>query len=129
MASSNLPEVWSDLHQSLVQDAQGNIKRSINEASVRTSIDNILGTSPGERVFLPEFACNIKNLLFEPISQYKMDQYARTIREAIERWDDRVIVDGVDLQVDVDNHYLAITTRFSIRSYKDTYSHTTTITT
>ena len=54
--------VYSELNPLLQQDIQGNLAGVVNEASVRASIDNILGTAPGERVFLPRFASGIKSL-------------------------------------------------------------------
>jgi len=42
-------EVWSDLHQDLVTDSHGSIKKVINVDAVATSIDNILNTNLGER--------------------------------------------------------------------------------
>lgn len=122
------PIIWSDIHQDLIQDAQGNIKMSVNEASVRTSIDNILGTTPGERVFLPTFASGLKGLLFEPMNQSRLSQFTKSIRSAIETWDDRVIVEGVDLKIDTDRHYVEVTTHFRIKSFSQVLSHVTTIT-
>ena len=125
---ANPVEVWSDLHQDLVSDAQGNLKKVINVDSVRTSIDNILGTTPGERVFLPTFATQLRGLLFEPITTRLMNRISDEIKTSIETWDDRVEVIGLDFNSDPDNHYVQITLRFNIKSYTETFSHSTTIT-
>lgn len=122
------PEIWSDIHQDIVKDSLGNVRKSINADAVKTSINNILNTYKGERIFLPEFGSGMRGMLFEPMSQYKMDSYARLIKDAIERWDDRVIIEGIDLKVDTDNHYVEVITRFSIKSFSQSYSTSTVIT-
>lgn len=124
---NNEPEIWSDIHQDIINDAQGNLKKVINVNSVKTSIDNILKTYQGERVFLPTFASKLRDVLFDPIGEYLMSDMCRTIKDTIETWDDRVIVTGVDAKVDTDAHFIAITIKFQIRSYTEIFVHTTTV--
>lgn len=120
-------EIWSDLHQGIMSDAQGALRKVINIESVRTSIDNILGTTRGERVFLPEFAVGIKGMLFEPINPNLVNSLSNEIRSNIEIWDPRVIVVGVDFKEDADNNYVEITVRFNIKGYAETFNYTTTV--
>ena len=61
--------------------------------SVFQSIKNILSTSPGERLFNPEFGSQVESLLFEHIDDITELQMLTFIVEAIERWDDRVEID------------------------------------
>jgi phage baseplate assembly protein W len=121
-------EVWSDIHQDIVSDAQGNLKKVINIDSVRTSIDNILGTTPGERVFLPTFASGLRGLVFEPLTPQLVNRLSEEIRVSIGTWDDRVIVVGVDFKEDTDNNYIEITVRFNIKGYTETFNYVTVIT-
>lgn len=122
-----LPEIWSDLHQDLVADPQGRLKKVINEESVRTSIDNILGTFQGERIMLPEFASNLRSLVFENATPALSEMFSTDIKNMIERWDDRVIVSTVSLNIDADNHLVEITVVFMIRSYTEMLTHTVTL--
>ena len=121
-------EIWSDLHQSLVTDAQGNLSKVTNVAVVQTSIDNILGTSQGERVFLPEFASNLRGMVFDPIDKNLANRLSEEIRTGIEIWDPRVTVVGVDFKEDSDNNFVQITVRFNIKSYTETFNYSTVIT-
>jgi len=123
-----ITEVWSDLYQDLRGDSQGNLKKVINIEAVRTSIDNILGTAQGERIFLPEFASRLKDILFEPISDYLINKLSQQVKETIEIWDNRVQVLGVDTNIDADQGYMEITVRFNIRSYGEAFTHTVTVT-
>ena len=122
-----LDEIWSDLHQDLVADAQGSLKKVINEDSVRTSISNIIGTFQGERIMLPEFASNLRSLVFEQTNPALVDRFATDVKNMIERWDDRVIVSTVSFSIDPDNHFVSITVLFMIRSYTEVYTQTVTL--
>lgn len=122
-----IPVIWSDLDPLLFENAQGSLALDINEASVRASIDNILGTSPGERVFLPQFAAGVRGLLFEPMNQNILNNYTSNIKTAIETWDNRVTVQGVSLTVDTDNNYVSVTVNFSIQGVTQILSQTSQI--
>ena len=119
-----IPEIWSDLDSNPVMDGKGNLKKVINIESVKCSVDNILRTYQGERVFLPEFASNLRGLLFEPINKGMIRSISDNIKQTIEIWDNRVNVVGVDISVDPDNSFVAITLRFQIVGYETIVSQT-----
>ena len=122
-----LPEIWSDLHQDIVADSQGKLKKVTNEDSVKTSINNIIGTFQGERIMLPEFASNLRSLVFERATQDLTDRFALDVKNMIEKWDDRVIVNTVSFSIDPDKHFVSITVLFMIKSYTEVFSHTVTL--
>lgn len=122
-----LSEIWSDIHQDIVADSQGRLKKVINEDSVRTSINNIIGTFQGERIMLPEFASNLRSLVFERATQDLTDRFAIDVKNMIEKWDDRVIVSTVSFHIDPDNHFVSITVLFMIKSYTEIFTHTVTL--
>lgn len=113
--------VWSDLHHELGPDALGGLKKVINLDAVKTSINNILLTAKGERVFLPQFGGGIQNLLFESLNETMANQIASMVRDAIETWDPRVRCQGVDTQIYSDENYAKITVRYSIIGYQETF--------
>lgn len=59
------------------------------------SIYTILSTMPGERRHRPQFGCNLKRLLYGNINQVTLIQVEVEARQAIERWEPRVIVDQI----------------------------------
>jgi hypothetical protein len=124
---TNPPIVYSELDPLLVQDVQGNLKSVYNEDAIRASIDNILGTSPSERVMLPQFASGIKSLLFEPLTEQKMAMFAQNISDTIEVWDNRVSVQNVAVTVDTDHNQVSITVSFSIPGFSQLLTQTTNI--
>lgn len=62
--------------------------------AVRESLLNILTTKPRERLNNPEFAVDLEELLFEPIDDITALAIYQRIEIAINRWDNRIIVDG-----------------------------------
>lgn len=114
-------EVWSDLHQDIIADALGGLKKVTNLDAVKTSINNILLTGKGERVFLPQFGGGISNLLFEALDSNMAGQIAQMVKNAIETWDPRVRCQGVDTQIYNDDNYAKITVRYSIIGYSETF--------
>jgi phage baseplate assembly protein W len=128
MVNTPVTEIWSDLHQSISPDAQGNLRKVINIEAVRTSIDNILGTSRGERVFLPEFAIGLRGMVFEPLNANLVNRLSNEVKNSIEIWDPRVTVIGVDFKEDTDNNYIELTVRFNIVGYAETFNYATVVT-
>jgi len=62
---------------------------------ITQSIKNILVTEKGSRVRFPEFGTNLKHFLFEPIDSDIIEAMEDIIKEAIETWENRVIVQNV----------------------------------
>lgn len=60
--------------------------------AINSSIENIMGTSFGERIFLPEFGSGIKNLLFENINDDTAQRIFDELTSAISRWEPRIEV-------------------------------------
>jgi len=123
MAISIQTVVWSDLDHRLIQDGQGRLKLVENVASVMTSIDNILRTAPGERVMLPQFGANLRGMVFENITPTLMKFLSRQVKEVIEVWDDRVLVQEVELRADPDASSVSITVVFSIRGFPNIFEY------
>jgi len=127
MAVKQTLEVWSDLNPNLVTDSQGILKKDINIDAVKGSIDNILRTSQGERVFLPEFALGLTGLLFEPINEDLLNRVSDSVKNSIEAWDDRVSILEVNLQIDPDYSTISINIVFGIKGFFETFNHTVVI--
>jgi hypothetical protein len=110
-------ELWSDLNEQLITDSSGNIKKSINIEAVKTSIDNILRTSKGERVMLPEFASDLQSLVFENLNDSLAQMLSNSVKNSIEIWDPRVKVLNISLEPNADNNYVKIKIEFNIVGY------------
>jgi phage baseplate assembly protein W len=81
---------------------EGYWPRRIASALRRSSIINILGTQPGERVMEPEFGSDLPKLIFEPNDDLLMQAIIRETAEALAKWDPFLEVVGIAPEVDGD---------------------------
>ena len=125
---SDVPEVWSDLHQNIDVDAQGAVRKVINIDAIKTSIDNILRTSPGERVMRPTFAGGLQDLVFEPTRQDVYNRISDRIKSSINIWDPRIIVQTIGFVIDADHSEVTIEMKFAVKGYDQIFNHATTLT-
>jgi phage baseplate assembly protein W len=68
-----------------------------DDAAIRQSIYLIIYTVPGERVMRPEFGCEIHALIFWPANYQTCALAERYVREALERWEPRIILREVEV--------------------------------
>lgn len=70
--------------------ANGSVATSSNEQHLRESVLQILGTAPGEYLFVPMFGCGLHERVFDPVNVSAL--VATDARAAINRWEPRVEV-------------------------------------
>jgi hypothetical protein len=79
-------------------DAGGGLGPKRGDDAVRAKVLQVLLTTPGERVNLPDFGCGLFNLVFEPDDDVFAAAVEFTIGQALTRWlRDDIVVDGVDV--------------------------------
>jgi phage baseplate assembly protein W len=80
----------------------GQVASQAGDANIRAKIIQVLLTSPGERVQLPEFGCGLKDLVFDPNNEILAATTEYTISRALQRWlgDDVLVEDVTATQVD-----------------------------
>lgn len=125
--STQIDEVWSDLDHRLVQDAQGSLKKAVNVQAVMSSVDNILRTSKGERVMLPEFGSSLKDMVFESMNSPLIDLVSQSIKDEIELWDNRVIVSQIRYLEEPDDSAIIIEIAFTIKGHPKIFKQEVTI--
>lgn len=119
--SDKMDIIWSDLDHRLIQDAAGALKKVDNVKAVMTSVDNILRTSKGERVMLPEFGSSLKDMVFESMNSPLIDLVSQSIKEEIEYWDNRVNVTQIRYLEEPDNNSIIIEIAFAIKGYSQIF--------
>jgi phage baseplate assembly protein W len=76
-----------------------NYTRSNTVALVAYSVQQIILTVPGERMWNPEFGCRVKTIIFEPLTNTLAETVQSLIMEALRRWEPRVRVKASDITV------------------------------
>ncbi len=84
----------------VARSIKGSIEFSQYEKSIEESIRIILGTSPGERLMRPDFGCLINEIIFFPNNSKAIRMAEAYIREAIIKWEPRVILKEVKGEAD-----------------------------
>lgn len=67
------------------------------EADIASSLEILLTTAPGERVMLPDFGCNLEELLFESLDTTLKTLMVNKIENAILYYEPRIDVEKVKL--------------------------------
>lgn len=57
----------------------------------------ILSTCPGERPMRPEFACRLRDFVFDGVTEENTGAIAAEVTRALDRWEPRVQVERVDV--------------------------------
>jgi hypothetical protein len=83
----------------LMVDDLGRIAEQTGDEGIRGRIVQVLLTSPGERVHLPEFGCGLRDLVFDPNNEILAAATEFTVNAALQRWlGSEIIVEGVDIR-------------------------------
>ena len=81
-------------------DLSGAVGMAAYEESVEQSIRIILGTLPGERPMRPDFGCRLGEIVFAPATRRTISLAEHYVREALVRWEPRIIVGEVKGEAD-----------------------------
>jgi phage baseplate assembly protein W len=110
----------SGWHHPMTIDSQGGVALVHEGADIREAIINILQTAPGERVMRPEYGCGIHDLIFAPMNARTMGLIIRYVQQALGRWEPRIEVPDVEVDVDPDDDSrVLIQVRYRIKSTHD----------
>lgn len=107
--------VWSDVDSEYGKQDDGDIQRDTDVDAIFNSIKNILLTFQGERRMLPTFATNIYGLLFEPIDEVTARLIAEGAIQAIKIWEDRIEIEGFDIEPLYDQYQYRCRMSFTIK--------------
>jgi len=92
--------IGSGLAFPLQVDRRGGIALARDETDVEQAIELILATAPGERPMRPEFGCGVHDFVFDAIDASTVGKMEAAIRDALDRWEPRVIVQTVEFNLD-----------------------------
>ena len=118
---------YKDIDMELTVAQDGDVGHDEDEDAVKNSISNIALTVQGERAMLPSFAYNAHQLLFEPLTEDTANRLAAAMWDAIEFWDNRVIIEGINVNINYDNSQYEVSISFYINNIIKRLNETTII--
>ncbi|MEM1241056.1 MAG: GPW/gp25 family protein [Cyanobacteria bacterium P01_H01_bin.26] len=94
---------------------QGGLQLSNTYRNLEESIVIILSTRLGERVYRPDFGSRLHELVFAPLNEDTLLLAQIYAREAIQKWEPRVVIEAVAAVPMPDAASLNITVNYRIR--------------
>lgn len=111
---STANRVWTDLDLDFTRHPiTGDINKKRSVEAIKRSVKNLLQTNKYERPFNPDLGSGINGLLFELVSPTTANVLDLTIREVIENYEPRVIIQNIRVQGDIDRNGYYITIEFT----------------
>ena len=95
-------------------DGRGRTAKAGSEDHIRDLIEQVLFTTPGERVNRPTFGSGVMQLLFAPNNDALASATQLTVQGALQQWlGDLILVESVD--VDNDDATLRVHVQYIVR--------------
>jgi len=96
-------------------DGSGQLRWPNAATSVREMIEVILRTVPGEQLMRPRFGAGLEALIHQPNTLTVRAETQDAIVSALKRYEDRILVDSVDVSSDADPRELVVTIAYRLR--------------
>ncbi|MDD2313564.1 MAG: GPW/gp25 family protein [Proteiniphilum sp.] len=93
------------------------VKMLEDEEDIRSSLQILLSTRPGERIMVPGYGCNLDELLFSPLNLTIKTYVVDLIRTAILYYEPRIDVNKIEIDPTDEFHgVLLIQIEYTIRA-------------
>ena len=94
----------------------GDLLITKGEVSVIKAIKNLLMTNRYEKPFKPDYGCNIRSLLFEPMTPFTASTLEKEIDYTIKNYEPRVTLKSVIVDADYDREQYNVRLEFYIEN-------------
>lgn len=94
---------YSDLSIDPYINSEGDLNTVTNLKSVKQSLNILLNTQRGTRIFNPEYGCRIKSFLFEPFDESIAKRIGIEVQETIQNFEPRVEIIGINVNMKWEN--------------------------
>jgi len=95
-----------------VDGETGRIALAEGEAKIRQNVRLILGTRVGERPLLRDFGTRLPSLVHDPNDEVVVDIAQNHARDALLRWEPRILVTESQVEHDTDDGLLQLRIRY-----------------
>ena len=113
------PEVYSDLSYKPQLNQLGDATKLINMDTIKQSVETIVLTPPGSRLFEPTFGCGVGNFQFELIDDDTAQKLQNTIKNALATYEPRITVNYVTVTADQENSSLNVEINYLIQELQE----------
>lgn len=100
MATAN--EKFMGMQYPLKRGPKGFVAKSSSVNQIKADMIQLLLTTPGERVMLPEFGTPLRELMFEPNDDILVEKAREMIAKSLQMWEPRVIINQIEITSDFD---------------------------
>ena len=112
---SNTAVAYSDFYTNFNKHPEtGALGLNTNVQAVKRALRNLLMTDVGERMFQPNYGCNIRKVLFEEVSAVNTTLLKSHIQDAIANYEPRVRVQEIVVVANQDAHSYEIAIVFQV---------------
>ena len=98
----------------------GIVDNHTSQALIRSAIQRILQTNPGERVMQPEFGVRLRSMLFEPLDANWLLEMREVLGARLESQEPRIKLNSIDFQPDPDQHTVVISLSYTYKNTGET---------
>jgi phage baseplate assembly protein W len=84
----------------------------------KTNLRNLLFTNEGERLMQPLFGCNLRKIVFEPITDGLVEKLRKLIEEKVSFWLPYIEIALLDIEVDEDANSVFFNLNFNLDGNK-----------
>ena len=81
---------------------------------IKSNLINLLLTAKGERVMNPEFGCDLKNFLFEGITNSNVSLLKTNISDSISTFIPEITLKNINLDSNIDDNLINLTIDYSL---------------
>lgn len=105
----------SDIAFPFHADRRGRTAHATHGEHVHDLVEQLLFTSPGERVMRPDFGCGLLDLVFAPNSPELVSTLELSVQAALQRWLGDLI-DVVALDIESDENVVRVHLSYVVRA-------------
>ena len=112
-------KIYKDFDLSFtVNPITGDLGTKSDANAIQQSIKTLINTNYFERPFQPTLGCNIRNILFEPVSPVVANDLKTVINDVLVNYEPRIVVKDIEIRDNSDTNSYFITIIYNIRSSK-----------
>ena len=105
----------TDLNLSFEIDSNtGDLNKMSDDTVIRRALENILTTAKTEKPFRDDYGSDLKLNLFEVVSHHQLSMVESQVANIIERGEPRITVRNINVDGDLENHYIEISIEYMI---------------